>query len=198
MTPRPRRIVEGTAVPLLRDDVDTDQIVPKQFLKRITREGYGDVLFHDWRFRPSGEPEPTFVLNRPEFSGSRILISGRNFGCGSSREHAVWALLDWGIQAVLAVSFADIFRTNCIQAGLVPVALAEEVIRDLATRAASGGCRVRVDLERGEVTAGRTVVPFSLDEHARWRLMAGLDAVDWTLRFEEEIAAYERERMDVE
>lgn len=190
------REVDGIVAALDRADVDTDQIVPKQFLKRIERTGYGRFLFHDWRTRGDGAPDPDFVLNRPPWSGARILVAGRNFGCGSSREHAAWALHDFGIGAVVAPSLADIFRSNCVQTGIVPVVLPEAAVADLLARAgrADPGAplRARVDLEtmRVEVHGGASHA-FELDPHARRRLMEGLDDIALTLEREAEIAAYE-------
>src|SRR5262249_43471147 len=143
----------GVLAVMDRVDVDTDQIIPKQFLKRIERTGYEDGLFFDWRYLPDGSPDPNFELNRPEYQGARVLIAGRNFGSGSSREHAVWALHDYGMRAVIAPSFSDIFRGNCYQNGMLPVQLPEETVRELMDRAkARPGCKVTVDLEAQRVT----------------------------------------------
>lgn len=192
----PVRAVEGVVAALDRADVDTDQIIPKQFLKRIERTGYGRFLFHDWRTRGDGTPDPDFVLNRPPWSGARILVAGRNFGCGSSREHAAWALRDFGIGAVVAPSLADIFRSNCVQTGIVPVVLPDDVVADLLVRAGradpTSPLRARIDLDTMRVeVAGGGRHPFTLDPHARRRLMEGLDDIDLTLAREAEIAAYE-------
>jgi 3-isopropylmalate/(R)-2-methylmalate dehydratase small subunit len=174
----PVRLIRGGVTDLPRDDVDTDQIVPKQFLKRVERTGFGEFLFYDWA------QEPGWELPR-----NPILVAGRNFGCGSSREHAPWALQDYGFQAVVAPSFADIFFSNCTKIGLLPVVLPSEECRGLA--AAGEG---EVDLEALEVRfAGRTV-PFALDPEIRHRLLEGLDDIALTLQQEEAIAAYERGR----
>ncbi len=190
------REVNGIVAALDRADVDTDQIIPKQFLKRIERTGYGRFLFHDWRTRGDGTPDPDFVLNRPPWNEARILVAGRNFGCGSSREHAAWALRDFGIGAVVAPSLADIFRSNCVQTGIVPVVLPEAAVVGLLERAgraeAGAPLRARVDLETMQVTLeGGEHHPFDLDPHARRRLMEGLDDIALTLEREAEIAAYE-------
>ena len=180
-----RRVTSRAAV-LDRADVDTDQIVPKQFLKRIERTGFGEFLFWDWR------QEPDFELNRPEAEGARILLTGRNFGCGSSREHAPWALQDYGFDVIVASSFADIFASNCVKIGLVPVRLPESEVRALMAAAAGGG-ELTVDLETQEITdaAGR-VVQFEFDAFQRHCLLNGLDEIARTLEHEPEIAAYER------
>lgn len=192
----PVRRVEGVVAALDRADVDTDQIIPKQFLKRIERTGYGRYLFHDWRTRADGSPDPDFVLNRSPWSGARILVAGRNFGCGSSREHAAWALHDFGIGAVVAPSLADIFRSNCIQTGIVPVVLPEAAVDDLLARAGAARSdaplRARVDLVSMHLQAdGGPRHPFELDPHARRRLLEGLDDVALTLAREAEIDAFE-------
>jgi 3-isopropylmalate/(R)-2-methylmalate dehydratase small subunit len=178
--------VTSRAAVLDRADVDTDQIVPKQFLKRIERTGFGEFLFWDWR------QEPDFELNRPQTEGARILVTGRNFGCGSSREHAPWALQDYGFEVVVAPSFADIFASNCVKIGLVPVRLPESEVRALMDAAAEGG-ELTVDLEEQTVVdpAGR-VVRFEFDPFQRHCLLHGLDEIATTFEHEPEIAAYER------
>lgn len=185
--------VTGKAAPLLRSDVDTDQIIPKQFLKRIERSGYGPMLFWDWRTRPDGTPEPDFVLNRPEHRGAAFLLAGRNFGCGSSREHAAWALRDAGFRAVLAPSFADIFRSNAFQNGILPVVLPEETLEELARRVEGApGTELTVDLEACTVAAGgETLASFEVDPFRRRSLLQGLDDIGLTLEHEADIAAFE-------
>jgi 3-isopropylmalate/(R)-2-methylmalate dehydratase small subunit len=176
-----------------RPDVDTDQIIPKQFLKRIERTGYGDALFFDWRYEPDGSPRAGFELNRPEFAGARVLLAGRNFGCGSSREHATWALQDYGIAVVIAPSFGDIFRTNAGKVGLLTIALPDaEVKRLMESVDLDRGSELTVDLERSMIVAadGREV-PFELDASTRFRLLNGLDDIGLTLEHEDDIAAYE-------
>jgi 3-isopropylmalate/(R)-2-methylmalate dehydratase small subunit len=183
----------GRVAVLDRPDVDTDQIIPKQFLKRIERTGYGDVLFFDWRYDEDGSPRPSFELNRPEFGGARVLLAGRNFGCGSSREHAVWALQDYGIDVVIAPSFGDIFRSNAGKTGLLAIVLPDpEVKRLMESVDLDGGSDVTVDLEREVIVSpdGREVA-FELDEATRFKLLNGLDDIGLTLQHEDEITAYE-------
>jgi 3-isopropylmalate/(R)-2-methylmalate dehydratase small subunit len=182
------RSVTAPVAVLDRSDIDTDQIIPKQFLKRIERTGYGEFLFFDWM------KDPDFELRRAEYAGARILVTGRNFGCGSSREHAAWALQDHGFDVVIAPSFGDIFRTNSIKIGLVPVELPADQVRDLV-HAADGGAMATVDLEEQQVVGpGGHVFPFEFDAFARECLLEGLDDIGRTLRREDAIDAYERER----
>jgi 3-isopropylmalate/(R)-2-methylmalate dehydratase small subunit len=182
----------GRVAPLRRNHVDTDQIIPKQFLKRIERSGFGPFLFNDWK------REPSFALNQPRYEGASVLVAGVNFGCGSSREHAAWALQDAGFHVVIAPSFADIFRNNAIGNGMLPVALSEaavELILDRAEREDQYG--VDVDLERGEVRDRFGLCePFSIDAPSRQRLLEGKDEIDLILTHESDIAAYERRRLD--
>ncbi len=183
----------GRVAVLDRPDVDTDQIIPKQFLKRIERTGYGEFLFYDWRYDEDGRERPGFELNRPEFAGARILLAGRNFGCGSSREHAAWALQDYGFDVVVAPSFGDIFRTNAGKIGLLAIALPDDELKRLMESVnLDTGSEVTVDLERCTIVApdGREV-PFAIDESTRHRLLHGLDDIGLTLQHEDEIAAYE-------
>ena len=183
MNPLPR--VEGRVAVLDRPDVDTDQIIPKQFLKRIERTGYGEFLFYDWM------KDPAFELNRPESAGASILLAGRNFGCGSSREHAAWALEDYGFKAVLAPSFDDILRSNAVKSGLVPVVVAPEAIAALRLALTDHNALV-VDVEALEVRHPDGLeIPFALDPYDQETLVGGLDDVARTLRREAEIAAYE-------
>lgn len=186
----------GIVAPLDRVDVDTDQIIPKQFLKSIARTGFEAGLFFDWRFRPDGSPNPDFVLNKPEYRGASVLVSGRNFGSGSSREHAPWALQQYGFRAVIAPSFADIFRNNCYQNGLLPVVLPEAVVRQLLDRAsASPGYRVSIDLEHQTVADERdTLASFDIDPAVKHRLLNGLDDIGLTLRHASDIAEFEERR----
>jgi 3-isopropylmalate/(R)-2-methylmalate dehydratase small subunit len=179
----------GTAVALRRSNVDTDQIIPAVYLKRVTRTGFADGLFSAWR------EDPAFVLNDPRFAGASILIAGPEFGTGSSREHAVWALRDWGFRAVLSPRFGDIFRGNALKEGLLPVELelpAIERLWDLVEREPSAA--VTVDLVRRQVRTSGATWPFPLDDFSRWRLMEGLDDIGLTLRHEEAITAYEASR----
>ena len=186
----------GRVAILDRPDIDTDQIIPKQFLKRIERTGYGEFLFNDWRYDEEGNERPGFELNRPEFAGASILLTGRNFGCGSSREHAAWALRDFGLRVVIAPSFGDIFRTNAGKNGMVAITLPDhEVKRLMEGIDLDRGSELTVDLERCVIVApdGREV-PFALDQSLRHRLLAGLDDIALTLQHEDEIAAYETAR----
>jgi 3-isopropylmalate/(R)-2-methylmalate dehydratase small subunit len=184
--------IAGCAVALDRRDVDTDQIIPASWLKRVERSGFGAGLFAAWR------QDPGFVLNRPGAADAKVLIAGANFGCGSSREHAVWALQDFGFQAVVAPSFGDIFRNNSVASGLVPAAVSEEsTARLFAALAADPDAEVVVDLATrtvGIASAGLTE-PFELADYPRWRLMEGLDDIGLTLRQEPQIAAYEATRV---
>ena len=190
---KPLREVTGTVAVLDRPDVDTDQIIPKQFLKRIERTGYGQFLFYDWRLDENGDERPGFELNRQEFRSASILLAGRNFGCGSSREHAAWALQDYGFDAIIAPSFGDIFRTNAGKIGMLAIALpADEVERLMESVDLDSGSEMRVDLERRVIVApdGREVA-FDFDETTRNRILHGLDEIALTLRHEDAIAAYE-------
>ena len=185
----PISVIEGTAMPLDRSDVDTDQIIPAQYLKRIERTGFGPYLFDEWR------KDPAFVLNDPRYAEARILITGPNFGCGSSREHAPWALEDWGFRAILAPSFADIFRNNCLKVGLLPIELPTESVRPLMDAVIDDPTtRIVVDLERQRVASPVLDEVFEIDDFTRWRLMEGLDDIGLTLRNETKIAAYEATR----
>jgi 3-isopropylmalate/(R)-2-methylmalate dehydratase small subunit len=190
---KPLREVTGTVAVLDRPDVDTDQIIPKQFLKRIERTGYGQFLFFDWRLDENGDERPGFELNRQEFRSASILLAGRNFGCGSSREHAAWALQDYGFDAIIAPSFGDIFRTNAGKIGMLAIALpADEVERLMESVDLDSGSEMRVDLERRVIVApdGREVA-FDFDETTRHRILHGLDEIALTLQHEDAIAAYE-------
>ncbi len=191
---KPLRRVEGSIAPLDRVDVDTDQIIPKQFLKRIERTGYGEMLFRDWRFRDEGELDPEFVLNEEAYRSAPILVAGRNFGCGSSREHAAWALTDFGFRTVIAPSFADIFRMNAFQNGLLPVSLSEEEVRHLIeTALESPGYSAVVDLKACLVTAEDGFeARFEVDPFRRRCLLDGTDDIDLILRHENRILEYER------
>lgn len=190
---QPFTVHRGLVAPLRRNHVDTDQIIPKQFLKRIERSGFGPFLFHDWKL------EPSFVLNQPQYAGASVLAAGVNFGCGSSREHAAWALQDAGFRAVIAPSFADIFRANAIGNGLLPVAIPEAAVDAILDRAeAGGGYAVTLDLERCEVRDARGLCErFEIDEASRQRLREGKDEIDLILRHEPDIAAFEQRRVPV-
>jgi len=179
----------GTALPIDRSDVDTDQIIPAEFLKRIERTGFGRFLFAEWR------KDPAFVLNRPEHAGASILVAGPNFGTGSSREHAVWALEDAGFRAVVAPSLADIFRTNCTKVGLLPVMLPPDAVRRLIDAVTEDPTtQVTVDLEAKAVNAPGFDAAFDIDDFTRWRLLEGMDDIGLTLNHEAAIAAFEATR----
>ena len=194
---QPFSVHAGRAVSLPRANVDTDQIIPKQFLKRIERTGFGPSLFFDWRYLADGSPNPDFELNRPEAAGASVLITGANFGCGSSREHAPWALADYGFRAIVAPSYADIFYNNCCQNGLLPVILPEGEVQVLARRAATSpqGYELTVDLVSLRVRDGEGFdSAFRMDEYRRDMLLRGLDEIGRTLLEEPRIAAFERRR----
>jgi 3-isopropylmalate/(R)-2-methylmalate dehydratase small subunit len=186
----PITIVKSKVAPLDRADVDTDQIIPKQFLKRVERTGFGEFLFFDWKH------EDFYILDRPEYAGARILVAGRNFGCGSSREHAPWAIQDYGFDVVIAPSFADIFRTNCTKIGMLPVVLPEEDVRIILQEAIDQpGAEMTVDLEECVVAFpdGRTV-EFQIEDSVRDRLLNGWDDIGLTLLKGDDIDAYEASR----
>ena len=185
----PIAVIEGTAVPLDRSDVDTDQIIPAQYLKRIERSGFGPFLFDEWR------KDPGFVLNDPRFEGANILIAGANFGSGSSREHAPWALEDYGFRAVIAPSFADIFRNNCFKVGILPVELRAESVRALMDAVLDDPMtRIVIDLPARVVRAPGLDESFDIDEFTHWRLTEGLDDIGLSLRNEAKISAFEATR----
>ena len=182
-------------VPLMRPNVDTDQIVAKQSLKRVDRTGFGPYLFYDWAHDSEGEPRTDFVLNDPAYRAARVLVTGRNFGSGSSREHAPWGLMDWGFRAIVATSFADIFRRNCYKNGLLPVVLDESAVKHLADLAQEDPtAEVVVDLEAQKVTAAKLESTFEIDPFVKECLLKGLDEIDLTLTAEAEIARFEDSR----
>ena len=186
----------GIVAPLDRPNVDTDQIIPKQFLKRIERTGFGQFLFFDWRYLADGKtPDPAFELNAPQYQGATILVAGKNFGCGSSREHAPWALNQYGFRAVIAPSYADIFYNNCFKNGMLPLTLPEETVSDLLARAKAPGYTLTVDLEAQTVsdTQGFST-GFSVDPFRRHLLLNGLDDIGLTLQHADDISAYEAQR----
>jgi 3-isopropylmalate/(R)-2-methylmalate dehydratase small subunit len=190
---QPFRVQKGIVAPLLRANVDTDQIIPKQFLKRIEKTGFGEFLFYDWRRKSDGTMDPEFPLNQPRYAGASILVAGKNFGCGSSREHAVWALEDFGFRAVIAPAFADIFANNCVQNGVLTVVLSEEQVAEIGHRTEkTPGYQLTVDLEKCQVTDDQGFsTNFNVDESIRHRLLEGLDDIGITLLHETDIAAYE-------
>jgi 3-isopropylmalate/(R)-2-methylmalate dehydratase small subunit len=185
----------GLVAPMDRVNVDTDQMVPKQFLKALTREGFGRTLFYDWRYLPGEKPNPDFVLNFPRYQGASVLLARANFGCGSSREHAPWALLDYGFYALLAPSYADIFYNNCFKNGILPVALPDDQIDEIFRRVeANAGYKVTVDLESQTVTDELGLkLSFGVDPFRRECLLNGLDDIGLSLRHEDRITAYEHE-----
>jgi 3-isopropylmalate/(R)-2-methylmalate dehydratase small subunit len=183
----------GLVAPLDRVNVDTDQIIPKQFLKRIERTGFGEFLFYDWRFTGEGKQIAEFVLHQPRYKGATILVAGKNFGCGSSREHAVWALADFGFRAVIAPSFGDIFANNSLKNGLLPVRLGEAEVENIMKQARkNAGYRLSIDLEKLTVEDEHGLsLPFSMDDFSRHCLLNGLDDIGLTLQHESAIAEYE-------
>jgi len=183
----------GIVAPVDRVNVDTDAIIPKQFLKRIERTGFGQFLFYEWRWDENGNVNEQFEMNKPRYQGASVLISRANFGCGSSREHAPWAILDYGFQVVIAPSFADIFYNNCFKNGILPVKLSEEQVEELFQRTAKHeGYKLTVDLENKRITDEHGLsIEFDLDEHRRQFLLLGLDDIGLTLQHEDKIAAYE-------
>ena len=183
------RVHTGTAVPLRRSNVDTDQIIPAVYLKRVTRTGFEDGLFAAWR------KDPEFVINKPEFAGATVLVAGPDFGTGSSREHAVWALMDYGFKVVLSSRFADIFRGNSGKAGLVAAQVTQDVVEQLWKLIETDPTtQIVVDLEERSIQAGALTAPFEIDDYTRWRLLQGLDDIGITMSYEAEIAAYEATR----
>jgi 3-isopropylmalate/(R)-2-methylmalate dehydratase small subunit len=192
---QPFRKHTGKVAPLYRANIDTDQIIPKQFLKRIERTGFGEFLFNDWRRAANGDADPAFPLNQPKYAGASILVAGKNFGCGSSREHAVWALADYGFRAVIASTFADIFANNCVKNGVLTVALTEEESALIAQRTTEiPGYELTVDLENCSVRDKQGFsAKFSLDEFTRQCLLEGLDDIGLTMKHQADIAKFESE-----
>lgn len=188
----------GIVAPVDRVNVDTDAIIPKQFLKRIERTGFGQFLFYEWRFFNNGEVNPDFSLNQERYQGASVLISRDNFGCGSSREHAPWAIQDYGFKVVIAPSFADIFYNNCFKNGILPIKLSEEQVEELFQRTAKHeGYKLSVDLEQKTIVDDHGLhVEFDLDEHRRQFLLLGLDDIGLTLQHEDKISAYEQSHKD--
>ncbi|SDR78193.1 3-isopropylmalate/(R)-2-methylmalate dehydratase small subunit [Paenibacillaceae bacterium GAS479] len=186
----------GIVAPVDRVNVDTDAIIPKQFLKRIERSGFGQFLFFEWRFDEEGNVNPNFEPNKPRYQGASVLISRANFGCGSSREHAPWAILDYGYKVVIAPSYADIFYNNCFKNGILPIKLSEEQVEDLFQRTATHeGYQLTVDLENNLLTDDHGLrIEIELDEHRRQFLLQGLDDIGLTLKHADAITAYEERR----
>ena len=186
----------GVAVPLYQANIDTDQIVPKKFLLRVARAGFGEALFYDWRVLSDGEPNPDFVLNNPKYQGGSILLAGKNFGCGSSREHAPWALDDYGFRVIIASAFADIFYNNCFKIGLLPIILEEEKVAELVEKAETQeNYRITVDLENQKVTDSQGFESsFTVDEFRKYCLINGLDDIGLTLQHADKISTFEKTR----
>jgi 3-isopropylmalate/(R)-2-methylmalate dehydratase small subunit len=189
----------GVVAPLDRVNVDTDQIIPKQFLKRIERTGFGQFAFFDWRYKDDGTLNPDFELNTPEYRDATVLVAGRNFGCGSSREHAPWALEDMGFRTIIAPSYADIFYNNCLKNGMLPITLPEEMVKEIMSRAQERpGYRLTVDLEKETIEDEEGVVAhFEVDEFRRHCLLDGLDDIGLTLQHADAIANYEQRRSEL-
>ncbi|MGA1136678.1 MAG: 3-isopropylmalate dehydratase small subunit [bacterium] len=192
---QPFQTLTATAAKLDQVNVDTDQIIPKQFLKKIERTGFGIHLFHDWRFIDDAGQKlnPDFILNQPRYQGAQILVAGDNFGCGSSREHAPWALLDYGFRSIIAPSFADIFYNNCAKNGILLVALPEASVQQLFTEIEeNAGCELTVDLPNQKVQSPKGLeFSFEIDPFVKHRLLNGLDDIGWTLQFQSEIEKFE-------
>ena len=186
----------GLVAPLDRANIDTDQIIPKQFLKRIERTGFGEFLFYDWRYLPDGQIDPSFVLNEPRYKGASILVTDKNFGCGSSREHAPWALGEYGFRVIIAPSFADIFANNCFKNGMLPITLTADQVKEIMTRAQQQeGYELSIDLERQTISdANGLSILFVIGEFQRYCLLEGLDDIGLTLRHEDAIREYEATR----
>ncbi|MCD7032880.1 3-isopropylmalate dehydratase small subunit [Metabacillus sp. GX 13764] len=192
---KPFQIHEGKAAVMDRDNVDTDQIIPKQFLKRIEKTGYGRFAFYDWRFGPNNEPNPDFELNQEAYKGASILLAGENFGCGSSREHAPWALSDYGFRVIIAASFADIFYQNCLKNGMLPIQVTRERLHYLMKESEGKEKFLTVNLVDQTIwDAGGLISSFEIDPHWKDMLLNGRDEIAYTLLFEECITAYEGKR----
>ena len=182
------KTIKSIATPLDKVNVDTDQIVPKQFLKLVQKTGFGQYLFYDWRFENDGKPRTDFVLNNPKYSGSRILLTRDNFGCGSSREHAAWALLDYGFTIIIAPSFADIFYNNCFKNGILPIKIDNKTLDMLFNDTSE----IQVDLERQTIMTNGMTIPFEIENHRKKTLLEGLDDISTTLQYEDKISQYEK------
>jgi 3-isopropylmalate/(R)-2-methylmalate dehydratase small subunit len=190
------KTVTAKAAPLDMANVDTDQIIPKNFLKRVERTGFGQFLFNDWRFKDDGSENADFVLNKPEHKGAQILLARDNFGCGSSREHAPWALGDYGFKVIIAPSFADIFYNNCFQNGILPIKLDSAGVENLFQAVgAHPATELTIDLENNLITFGGVKMGFSLAEALRQKLLLGLDDIGWTLQFADAILTHEKQNV---
>ncbi|MGP4105795.1 3-isopropylmalate dehydratase small subunit [Virgibacillus sp. L01] len=181
----------GKVFPLNRTNVDTDQIIPKQFLKRVERTGFGQFLFYHWRFDDDGNQRSDFILNKNEYADASILLGGENFGCGSSREHAPWALLDYGFRVIIAPSFADIFYNNALKNGIIPVQMDEEQVSEWMKQAEESALYLQVDLENQQIVDDKRTVPFSIDNYHKEKLLNGWDDIALTLHHEAKITAFE-------
>ena len=188
----PIRIIKSKATPLDMANIDTDQIIPKQFLKLVQRTGYGKYLFYDWRFDKNGKLKPNFVLNDPKYQGREILVTRDNFGSGSSREHAVWALEDYGFKAIIAPSFADIFYSNCFKNGILPIKLSASDVEYLFRYADDE--EIKIDLAVQEMLVAHKILHFQIDESRKKKLLEGLDDIDVTLKMESQIVEYEKKK----
>ena len=186
----PFKKIKSIVTPLDKVNVDTDQIIPKQFLKLVQKTGFGQYLFYDWRFENGDKPREDFVLNNPKYYDSKILLTRDNFGCGSSREHAAWALLDYGFRVVIAPSFADIFYNNCFKNGVLPIRLDSQSVEKLF----NNSFEIEVDLQNQTITAGDIVIPFEIDHHRKKTLLEGLDDIAVTLQYEDKITMYEKSK----
>ena len=185
----PFKKIASIVTPLDKVNVDTDQIIPKQFLKLVQKSGFGKFLFYNWRFDEKENPRPDFVLNNSKYSDSRILVAGDNFGCGSSREHAVWALQDYGFSVIIAPSFADIFFSNCFKNGILPISLEEKIVETLQQESDV----VEVDLEQQIIKTSSEIISFNMDSYKKKILLEGLDDIAQTLQFEDKISKFEKE-----
>ena len=184
----PFKKIKSIVTPLDKVNVDTDQIIPKQFLKLVQKTGFGQYLFYDWRFENGDKPREDFVLNNPKYSDSKILLTRDNFGCGSSREHAAWALLDYGFKIIIATSFADIFYNNCFKNGILPIRLDSQNIEKLFKNSSE----IEVDLQNQTITAEDMTIPFEIESHRKKTLLEGLDDIDVTLQYKDKITLYEK------
>ncbi|MEX0763632.1 MAG: 3-isopropylmalate dehydratase small subunit [Nitrosopumilaceae archaeon] len=182
------KTIKSNATPLDKVNIDTDQIIPKQFLKLVQKTGFGQYLFYDWRFEKDGKPRADFVLNNPKYRGSRILLTRDNFGCGSSREHAAWALLDYGFMVIIAPSFADIFYNNCFKNGILPVKIDNKTLDMLFNNI----YEIEVDLEKQIIKTIDMTIPFEIENHRKKTLLEGLDDISTTLQYEDKISQYEK------
>jgi len=186
----PFKKIKSIVTPLDKVNVDTDQIIPKQFLKLVQKTGFGQYLFYDWRFENGNKPREDFVLNNPKYCDSKILLTRDNFGCGSSREHAAWALLDYGFRVVISTSFADIFYNNCFKNGILPIMLDSQNVEKLFKNSSE----IEVDLQSQTITTGDTVIPFEIENHRKKTLLEGLDDIAITLQYEDKITMYEESK----